>query len=80
VRKELLFELRNVLELNQSLLKGLQNAQAHISCFMRVSGLVIFKLEVDSEEGELLFVSTHLLDFILREVHVCDSVSVKDMD
>jgi hypothetical protein len=47
---------------------------------MRVSGLVIFKLEVDSEEGELLFVSTHLLDFILGEVHVRDSVSVKDMD
>jgi hypothetical protein len=47
---------------------------------MRVSGLVIFKLEVDSEERELLLVSTHLLNFILREVHVRDSVSVKDMD
>jgi hypothetical protein len=80
MRKKFLFKLGDVLELNQSLLKCLKNAKTDISGFMGVSWSVVFEFKVNSEKRELLLVSSHLLDFILREVHVSYSVSVVNMD
>jgi hypothetical protein len=53
VREKFLFELRNVLELDQTLLKGLENTKADVSSFVRVGRLVVFQLKVNSEEREL---------------------------
>ena len=48
---------------------------------MRVLWLsVIGELEVNPEERELRFISSHLLDLLLREIHVCNSSSVKHVD